>query len=174
MDRAPSAPGLPAMLPEGRRLEILTVPDPRLLALSAPAGELRSAELFQLAADLLVTMYDAGGRGLAAPQVGVLRRIFVMDAGWKQGSAAPVVMLDPELRRNGDQKDTMDEACLSIPGRSVAVTRPARIDLRYFDLLGRAVGAEMGGIEARIVQHETDHLNGILIAAQPEMLGVAL
>ncbi|MDO5658913.1 MAG: peptide deformylase [Paracoccus sp. (in: a-proteobacteria)] len=168
MSELPATPALPAMLPGGRVCPILTAPDPRLLALSAPAGELRSAQLFQLAADLLVTMYHAGGRGLAAPQIGVLRRIFVMDAGWKQGRPAPVIILDPELRPHGDTLETMDEACLSIPGRIVPVTRPARIDLRYFDLLGRAIGAEMGGIEARIVQHETDHLNGILIGAERE------
>lgn len=116
-----------------------------------------------LAGDMLETMYAAPGRGLAGPQVGVMRRIFVMDAGWKTGTPTPRICLDPRIVALGDDLAVREEACLSIPGRPVRVTRPARIRLTWKDLDGAARSAELDGEEAAIAQHEADHLDGRLI-----------
>ncbi len=122
-----------------------------------------TAALRRLAADMLATMYAAGGRGLAAPQVGVLFRVFVMDAGWKDGRPDPLVMLDPEILWRSPQMDSGAEQCLSVPDRVVAVSRPVTIDLGWYDLDGRHHLRQMSGTEARIAQHEADHLDGRLI-----------
>lgn len=150
-------------LSDGRVQPILIWPDPVLSARAEPAGYMGGPELRRLAADLLATMYDAGGRGLAAPQIGILRRIFVMDAGWKHGAPDPLVMLDPEIALFSDAEDEAEEACLSIPGQPVAVTRPTGIEILYYDLEGRRISRAMQGIPARIAQHEYDHLEGRLI-----------
>ncbi|WP_371707701.1 peptide deformylase [Oceanicola sp. D3] len=141
-------------------LPIVQWPDDRLKAICAPVGD---EDMAALAADMLETMYAAPGRGLAGPQVGVLRRIFVMDAGWKTGEATPRVCLDPVITPLGEEMATMEEGCLSIPGRPVQVTRPARIRLDYRDLDGDAQSVELEGAEAAIAQHEADHLDGRLI-----------
>ncbi len=141
-------------------LPIVQWPDERLKAVCAPvAGENMAA----LAADMLETMYAAPGRGLAGPQVGVLRRIFVMDAAWKTGEPSPRVCIDPVVVPLGEAVATMEEGCLSIPGRPVEMTRPARIRLKYVDLKGDAQSVELEGVEAAIAQHEADHLDGRLI-----------
>lgn len=160
----PDEPGAPiAGLPRGVVREILLAPDPRLRMAAAPVAGLRWPELAQLAADLLATLYAAGGRGLAAPQIGVAHRIFVMDSSWKTGPARPRIILDPDIVERAKSYATLDEGCLSIPGHVVAVTRPAAIRLRWFTLDGEAVLSEWSGIDARIAQHEIDHLNGVLI-----------
>ena len=141
-------------------LPIVLWPDERLKATCDPVG---GDDMAALAADMLETMYAAPGRGLAGPQVGVLRRIFVMDAAWKTGAPAPRVCLDPVVTPLGEEVATMEEGCLSIPDRPVEVTRPARIRLEYRDLDGRAQSVELEGVEAAIAQHEADHLDGRLI-----------
>ena len=141
-------------------LPILSYPDPRLKETCAPVAD--PALEAQLAADLLDTMYAAPGRGLAAPQVGVLRRIFVMDAGWKTGAPSPRVCINPEIEWASDETATAEEGCLSIPGLSVPVTRPARIRLRATDLAGKTEELSLDGAEALIAQHELDHLDGIV------------
>lgn len=163
----PVAPELPEALAGGRVREILLHPDPLLRDLSQPAGGLTGPALRQLAADLLATMYAARGRGLAAPQIGVLRRIFVMDAGWKDGLANPQVILDPEFLSRSDQIETLEELCLSIPGRPVAVARPVKVVMAWYDLDGRHQRRSLAGADARIAQHEADHLRGRLILDQP-------
>ncbi|WP_342344630.1 peptide deformylase [Vannielia litorea] len=149
-------------------LPIVLWPDERLKATCAPVGCL---DMGALATDMLETMYAAPGRGLAGPQVGVLRRIFVMDAGWKEGEATPRVCLDPVITPLGEEMATMEEGCLSIPGRPVEMTRPARIRLDYFDLGGAAQSVELEGAEAAIAQHEADHLDGKLIIDGLEEVG---
>lgn len=147
---------------------IVLHPDPVLLQRCAPAGYLTGPELRQLGADLLATMYHAEGRGLAAPQLGVLRRAFVMDAGWKRGAAEPLVLLDPEIIARHGPLEEAEERCLSIPDRPVRVVRAARIEIRWFDLDGQVQRREMTGDAARIAQHEADHLDGRLIIDIPE------
>lgn len=163
----PELPQHLGSLPTGQVRDIVCWPDPVLLARCEPAAALEWHEIRQLSADLLATMYHAQGRGLAAPQVGVSVRMFVMDAGWKRGQPDPMVVIDPWLRRAGTDGDilgeTMDEACLSIPGQSFAVTRPTRVQLSWFTLDGVSVSVDLDGIAARIAQHEYDHLQGRLI-----------
>lgn len=161
--RPPVAPPLPEGLPEGRLRPIVLYPDPILRGIAEPAGALRLQELEQLAADMLVTMYAAQGRGLAAPQIGVPLRVFVMDGAWKEGTPAPCIVIDPELHPLGDQTGAMVEGCLSIPDHPVSVIRPNRVTLRHLDLAGQVVTRDLDGIEARIAQHEADHLDGRLI-----------
>ncbi|MFN3279894.1 MAG: peptide deformylase [Paracoccus hibiscisoli] len=156
-------PDLTGGLAGGTLRDILLWPDPRLRQVCQPAGYLTGPELRALAADMLATMYHAGGRGLAAPQIGVMRRVVVMDAGWKDGAPDPQVLCDPEILVRSPQVEAASEACLSIPDRPVVVTRPRTIGLSWYDLDGRAQLRQMEGQPARIAQHEVDHLDGLLI-----------
>lgn len=156
-------PDLPEALAGGTVRPILIHPDPTLRDTCQPAGYLNEPELRALAADLLATMYSAGGRGLAGPQIGVLRRIFVMDAGWKDGDPQPVVALDPEFLSRSEAVEVCEELCLSIPDRPVAVERPQAVVMAWYDLEGCQQQRDFTGIEARIAQHEADHLQGRLI-----------
>ncbi|MDP5307296.1 peptide deformylase [Paracoccus spongiarum] len=156
-------PDLPEGLSGGAPRTILIHPDPMLRDRAQPAGILPGPELAQLAADLLATMYGAGGRGLAAPQIGVLRRIFVMDCGWKSGDPRPLVMLDPEIVARSDRMAVAAEQCLSIPDRPVEVARPEEVVITWYDLDGRHLRRSLDATAARIAQHELDHLHGRLI-----------
>ncbi|AVW92273.1 peptide deformylase [Celeribacter baekdonensis] len=140
-------------------LDILLWPDARLSTLCAPVDQITD-DIRKLAADMLDTMYAAPGRGLAGPQIGAMLRLFVMDATWKEGIKSPLVMINPEILSHSDESIEMDEACLSIPGVDAPVTRPTRITIRWTDLTGATYLREMDGAEARIAQHEFDHLNG--------------
>lgn len=160
---APRGPGPAALAERGHVRPILLHPDPILRQICAPVGQLSWDQLCQLAGDLLVTMYHAGGRGLAAPQIGALFRVFVMDAGWKQGTPQPRVILDPQITVLGVEQDVIAESCLSIPGQPLAIRRPLQIRLDHFALMGEAMALHLSGIEARIAQHEADHLDGRLI-----------
>lgn len=159
----PAVPPLPAGLPKGHLREIVLYPDPILRSIALPAKGIAADELAQLAADMLITMYHAGGRGLAAPQIGIARRVFVMDGFWKEGAPAPRIIIDPVLTPLGDEIGDMVEGCLSIPDHPVSVARPTRITLRHLDLDGPMQVIDLDGIEARIAQHEADHLDGRLI-----------
>lgn len=156
-------PGLTGAMAGGTVRTILIHPDPALRDLAQPAGYMTGPALAGLADDLLTTMYHANGRGLAAPQIGVLRRVFVMDAGWKEGTSEPLVMLDPEILHRSDRVETGPELCLSIPGQSVEVPRAAEIVIGWYDLAGSYRRAALAGAAARIAQHEADHLDGRLI-----------
>ena len=150
-------------LPAGTVRPIVLHPDPVLRLRAEPAGYLEGAALTALAGDLFATMYAAGGRGLAAPQIGVSRRAFVMDAGWKEGRSDPILMLDPEIVMVSGVTEEAEEGCLSIPDRPVRVVRPAGIEILHYDLSGQSVSRGLQGIPARIAQHEYDHLEGRLI-----------
>ena len=143
-------------------LPILRYPDAHLrrpcLPVVAPDEAVR-----RLAADMLESMYAANGRGLAAPQVGVLRRLFVMDTDWKEGTPAPLTCLDPEILDAADEQHTGPEGCLSIPGVPALVTRPAWVVLRWRGLDGQVQTERLTGAAAICAQHELDHLNGRLI-----------
>lgn len=142
-------------------LPILCHPDPVLRQQALPVGKMDDTAA-ALIEDLLQAMYRAGGRGLAAPQVGALRRIFVMDIDWKEGPPRPLAFVDPEILSQSDVKELGTEACLSIPDRSVEVWRSVAITLAWRDHEGRAHRGQFEGIEARCIQHEVDHLDGIL------------
>ena len=146
----------------GRVLPIVMHPDPRLGEPCAPVGAPDEA-VRDLAEDMLATMYAAPGRGLAAPQVGVLRRIFVMDVSWKDGAPAPVVMIDPVVEEAGAEAVEMEEACLSIPGEPRTLSRPAEVVMSWTEPDGARTRRRLTGLEARCAQHELDHLDGILI-----------
>ncbi len=122
-----------------------------------------TAETAVLVSDLLETMYLAKGRGLAAPQVGVLLRAFVVDVTWKDGAPSPMVFLNPEITTVGEEQIVMDEQCLSIPALPMPVTRPVQISLAWTDPSGQIRHATFDGALARCIQHELDHLNGTVI-----------
>jgi peptide deformylase len=140
-------------------LPILRWPDPRLSQPCAPA--VLDDDLRQLAADMLATMYAAPGRGLAAPQVGRLVRMFVMDVAWKTGEPAPLVFVNPVVELFGERV-AGPEGCLSIPGPVTEVERAAQVRVRWTDVQGAARDGLFDGFAAVCVQHEHDHLDGIL------------
>ena len=116
----------------------------------------------KLAKDMLITMYSAKGIGLAAPQVGVKKRILVIDLNFEDPNAAPNVFINPEIISSSASLDTYEEGCLSIPGVYLNVVRPSSIKLSYRDEMGRPKKMNAEGLMARCIQHEIDHLNGVL------------
>ncbi|MDF3416205.1 peptide deformylase [Sulfitobacter sp. M57] len=142
-------------------LPILLWPDRRLTETCVPVAEITS-ELETLAADMLETMYAAPGRGLAAPQVGVMQRVFVMDAGWKEGKSDPLVCINPMLQEISEDRQVNDEGCLSIPGVTASVNRPAQVQMVWTGLNGGRYVQSFDGFAAACVQHELDHLDGVV------------
>lgn len=141
---------------------ILIHPDPRLKKVCTPVADI-SDDLRRLAGDMLETMYDAPGIGLAAPQVGVTDRLIVLDCVKDRDSAPrPVVMVNPEVVAASDETSVYEEGCLSIPEEYADVTRPAGVDVTWLDLDGNARKETFDGLWATCVQHEIDHLNGRL------------
>ncbi|MFT7596189.1 MAG: peptide deformylase [Paracoccaceae bacterium] len=141
---------------------ILIHPDPRLKKLCAPVSDL-SDDLRNLADDMLETMYDAPGIGLAAPQVGVLDRLIVLDCVKEEGAAlSPMVMFNPEVVASSEETNVYDEGCLSIPEQYGEVTRPAEVEVAWIDRDGNLQKQGFDGLWATCVQHEIDHLNGKL------------
>lgn len=140
---------------------ILTLPDPALRMVCAPVVVFDTT-LKTLAVDMLNTMYAAPGRGLAAPQIGVSQRLFVMDVDWKTGAKSAQVFVNPVITSQSDALSTYDEGCLSIPGVTQSVSRPAEIELRWQDLNGAAHQAWFSDFSATCIQHERDHLDGVL------------
>jgi len=141
---------------------ILLHPDPRLKKVCTPVPDL-SDELRALADDMLESMYAAPGIGLAAPQVGVLSRLLVMDCVKEEGGAAkPMVLFNPEIIASSDELNTYEEGCLSIPEHFADVTRPAVVEVRWLDRDGCEQQQVFDGLWATCVQHEIDHLNGKL------------
>ncbi len=141
---------------------ILIHPDPRLKKVCAPVADLTD-ELRKLADDMLETMYDAPGIGLAAPQIGVLDRLIVLDCVKEEGEAPrPLVMFNPEIIASSDETSVYEEGCLSIPEQYAEVTRPKVVDVAWMDQNGNARHETFDGLWATCVQHEIDHLNGKL------------
>ncbi len=141
---------------------ILIHPDPRLKKLCDPIAAIDD-EIRKLADDMLATMYDAPGVGLAGPQVGVLKRIFVMDCVKDKDTAAqPMVMLNPEITWSSEETNVYEEGCLSIPEQYAEVTRPKEVRLRWLGLDGQSYEEQFDGLWATCAQHEFDHLNGKL------------
>ena len=140
---------------------ILVLPDARLRAVADPIDKIDD-EVKQLAQDMLATMYAAPGIGLAAPQVGELRRLVVMDLAKEGENPDPIVMINPEILKFSDETVTTEEGCLSIPELYYEVERPAEVTVRYTDLEGNTVTREATDRLAICVQHELDHLDGVL------------
>lgn len=141
---------------------ILIHPDPRLKKVCTPVPDASDA-LRVLARDMLETMYDAPGVGLAAPQVGVLERVIVLDCVKGEGEAPrPMVMLNPEITAASEELRVHEEGCLSIPEQFAEVTRPAEVEVRWLGLDGREHREGFDGLWATCVQHEIDHLDGRL------------
>jgi len=140
---------------------ILVLPDPRLRRTAAPVEAIDDG-VRTLADDMLATMYDAPGVGLAATQLGVMKRIFVMDCAGKDEAPRPRVLINPEILGHSEEELVSEEGCLSIPDVYEDVTRPARVHARWLGLDGLEHEAEFEGREAVCVQHELDHLNGRL------------
>ncbi len=144
-------------------LPILLWGDARLTEVARPVGGI-TPEVRRLAEDMAETMYAAPGRGLAAPQVGVGLRLFVMDCDWKEtGERLPLVLVDPVIVASSEETAVHEEGCLSIPDVPVQVTRPAAVTMRWRDLEGATVERRFEGMQAVCAQHEYDHLDGILI-----------
>ncbi|MBW8309574.1 MAG: peptide deformylase [Candidatus Paracaedibacteraceae bacterium] len=143
-------------------LHILKEPDPRL-RIKAKAVEKVDDEIRQLMDDMLETMYNNDGMGLAAPQVGVDKRVIVMDlnAGTNE---EPLVfcMANPEVLWASTETETTPQGCLSVPEVHASVTRPAKVNIRYLDRNNQQLEIEADGVLATCVQHEIDHLNGVL------------
>ena len=115
----------------------------------------------KLAKDMLITMYSAKGIGLAAPQVGIKKRLLVIDLNFEDPNAPPNVFINPEIISSSASLDTYEEGCLSIPGVYLNVLRPSSIKLSYRDEMGRPKKMNADGLMARCIQHEIDHLNGV-------------
>jgi len=142
-------------------LPIIVAPDPRLKAVCAPVPAV-DATVVRLMDDLLETMYDAPGVGLAAPQVGVTQRVIVVDAAGKDEPPNPLRMANPKLVSVSEEIWTYDEGCLSLPEHYAEVSRPARIRVRYLDAHGKRREIEAEELLATCIQHEMDHLDGVL------------
>lgn len=140
---------------------IVLWPDPQLTETCASVLEI-TPDIETLAADMLETMYAAPGRGLAAPQVGVMQRIFVMDAGWKEGKSDPIVCINPMLQEVSEARAVNTEGCLSIPGVTAQVSRPAQVQMVWTGLNGGRYVQSFDGFAAACVQHELDHLDGVV------------
>ena len=141
---------------------ILIHPDPRLKRLSDPVTDI-SADVKALAQDMLSTMYDAPGVGLAAPQVGVNKRMFVMDCVKDpEAPARPLVLINPEITWASEDLTTYEEGCLSIPDQYADVERPSEVAVRWLGLDGKTYEEQFAGLWATCAQHEIDHLDGKL------------
>jgi peptide deformylase len=141
--------------------DILILPDKRLRSVSKPVVEIGD-EIRALVADMFETMYEAPGIGLAAIQVGIPARVVVMDLSKRETEAEPRVFINPEVTWSSDEKSLYEEGCLSIPEIHEDVERPARVKIRYLDLDGKPQETDAEGLFATCIQHEVDHLNGVL------------
>jgi peptide deformylase len=140
---------------------ILIAPDPRLKAVSAPVEKV-DAEIRKLAEDMADSMYAAEGIGLAAVQIGVAKRVIVMDLEQKDGKKDWRAFINPRITWASEEMATFEEGCLSVPEIWDDVERPARIRCEYLDLDGKKIEIEADGMFATCLQHEMDHLQGVL------------
>jgi len=150
-------------------LPLVISPDPRLKQVSKPVKKVDD-ELRAFMDDMLETMYEMHGIGLAAVQVGVLKRILVMDIehgspryeGSESGNSKPLFLVNPEIIEESEEKNVYEEGCLSFPGQYAEVSRPKKVKIKYIDYHGNAQILEADDLVATCVQHEIDHLNGIV------------
>ena len=149
-------------------LPIISIPDPILREVSKPIERIDD-DVQRLADDMLATMYDAPGIGLAGIQVGVQRRIIAIDVAKREADedtpevpANPMILINPKVLTRSDEMSVYEEGCLSIPEYYADVERPASVTVAYLDLAGKEQQMEASGILATCVQHEIDHLDGKL------------
>ena len=141
--------------------EIIKLPDKRLRLKSEPIKRV-DAGIRALVDDMFETMYAAPGIGLAAIQIGVAKRVVTMDLSKKEDNHEPQVFINPELTWTSEDKSKYEEGCLSIPEYYEEVERPAKVKVKYLDLDGKAHETEAKGLLATCLQHEIDHINGVL------------
>lgn len=142
-------------------LPILIAPDPILKSRARPVSDRDTDVLRRLVPRMYATMYGAPGIGLAAPQVGVGLRVCIIDLMPDQ-KPAPITLINPEILAVSDETATREEGCLSLPGQYAEITRPSRVKVRYRDLDGAGREIEADGLLAACLQHEIDHLDGVL------------
>jgi peptide deformylase len=140
---------------------LIILPDPILRQVSSKIEQV-NGEIRTLADDMLTTMYDAPGIGLAAIQIGVPKRMLVIDLSKEGEEKAPQVFINPEVVASSDERSAYEEGCLSIPDYYAEVERPARITVKHINLDGKEETIEADGLLATCLQHEIDHLNGVL------------
>ncbi|MFD1695469.1 peptide deformylase [Roseibium aestuarii] len=140
---------------------IITIPDPVLRQTCEPIVSIDDG-IRQLADDMLETMYDAPGIGLAASQIGVLQRMFVLDVSKEEEPNAPMVFINPKIVWESEERSVYQEGCLSIPEYYEEVERPAKVTVQFLDRLGAENEITADGLLATCIQHELDHLNGTL------------
>ncbi|HLL26688.1 MAG TPA: peptide deformylase [Xanthobacteraceae bacterium] len=140
---------------------IIQLPDKRLRLVSEPVVKI-DGEIKTLVADMFETMYAAPGVGLAAIQVGVPKRVVTIDATRGEEEKKPVALINPEIVWSSEEKNVHEEGCLSIPDFIDEVERPEKVKARFLDLEGRTIEVEAEGLFARVLQHEIDHINGVL------------
>ena len=141
--------------------EIIKLPDKRLRLVSEPVKRI-DAGLRKLVEEMFETLYAAPGIGLAGIQVGVAKRVIIMDLSKKDDTRKPEVFINPEVTWASEEKSTYGEGCLSIPEYYEEVERPAVVKVKYLDFEGKAREVEASGLLATCLQHEIDHLDGIL------------
>jgi peptide deformylase len=141
--------------------EIIKLPDKRLRLVSEPVKKI-DAGIRKLVDDMFESMYDAPGIGLAAIQVGVAKRVITMDLAKREEASKPLVVINPEIVWTSEETAVYEEGCLSIPEHYEEVERPAEVKVRYLDLEGQPQEVEAKGLLATCLQHEIDHLNGVL------------
>lgn len=154
-----------ATLPESRAdvslLPVLIAPHPLLRATAQPVGRAEADAVRELLPRMFATMYKAPGIGLAGPQVGQLLRVIVVDL-MPDNKSSPIALVNPEVVAASKELDTHEEGCLSLPNQYADVTRPARVKVRYEDETGARREIEADGLLAACLQHEIDHLDGVL------------
>ncbi|HYH36793.1 MAG TPA: peptide deformylase [Azospirillum sp.] len=150
-------------------LPILVAPHPVLKQTAKPVAKV-DARIARLMDDMVETMYDAQGIGLAAPQIGVLERVIVVDVHEKDEPANPIRMANPEIVWASDELVPCEEGCLSVPEHYAEVTRPKAVRVRYLDQQNEIRELEADGMLATCIQHEIDHLNGVLFVDHLSML----
>ncbi|KAA0681838.1 peptide deformylase [Roseomonas genomospecies 6] len=150
-------------------LDILVAPHPVLKQKAKPVEKV-DARIAKLMDDMVETMYAAKGIGLAAPQIGVLERVIVVDVHEKDEEPNPIRLANPEIVWKSDDTSVCEEGCLSVPDQYAEVTRPAAVRVRYLDENNETREIEADGMLATCIQHEIDHLNGVLFVDYLSML----
>jgi peptide deformylase len=155
-------------------MDVLQHPNPALKQVAAPVDPTAERDLRELCKTMARLMYEAPGIGLAAPQIGVLKRVIVYDL--EEEKPGVIALCNPQIVETSEELEVDDEGCLSLPGISVPIERPVRITCEALTLKGNPIRIEADGLHARLLQHEIDHLDGVLIIdrATPEERKAAL
>ena len=141
--------------------KILTEPDPFLRQKSKPVEKVDDT-IRKIMDDMLETMYNAPGIGLAAVQIGILKRIIVIDVSKKEEEKKPLFLINPEIKLKSKKTSIYEEGCLSLPGYFAEIERPAECNVEFIDYYGKKKELKADGLLSTCIQHEIDHLNGVL------------